>query len=77
MTKLVDMLTEYYKEFGAKPLKLAFVVVSKRINTKFFLDDKFNVPAGTVVDDVVTMPEKYDFFLVSIIRRSVLTNIMC
>lgn len=24
-----------------------------------------NVPAGTVVDDVVTLPERYDFFIVS------------
>jgi len=24
-----------------------------------------NPPSGTVVDDVVTLPERYDFFLVS------------
>lgn len=48
--------------------KLGFVIVSKRINTKFFLGNPSgarNVNAGTVVDDVVTMPERYDFFLVA------------
>lgn len=59
---LVASLKEFYKE---KPLKMAFVIVSKRINTKFFTADQRNPPAGTVVDDVVTLPERYDFFLVS------------
>lgn len=65
LSHLKQKLEEYY---GEKPLKLAFVIVSKRINTKFFLDGQRgaqNVPAGTVVDDVVTLPERYDFFLVS------------
>ncbi|KAJ8925852.1 hypothetical protein NQ315_009704 [Exocentrus adspersus] len=47
-------------------LKLAFVVVSKRINTRIFVDrDKGNPPPGTVVDDVITLPNRYDFFIVS------------
>lgn len=67
LTHLRKALEEYYRE---QPVKLAFVIVSKRINTKFFLetsgrDNWQNVPAGTVVDDVVTLPERYDFFLVS------------
>lgn len=65
LTHLRRVLEEYYRE---QPVKLAFVIVSKRINTKFFLDGQRgaqNVPAGTVVDDVVTLPERYDFFLVS------------
>lgn len=48
--------------------KLGFIIVSKRINTKFFVNGARgveNVPAGTVVDSVVTLPERYDFFLVS------------
>lgn len=62
---LLQMLKQYY---GAQPVKLAFVIVSKRINTKFFEprgNNVNNVPPGTVVDDVVTLPERYDFFLVS------------
>lgn len=43
--------------------KMAFIIVSKRINTRFFLGTRNPAP-GTVVDDV-TLPERYDFFLVS------------
>ena len=59
--QLRDVLKEMYG--GTEP-KMAFVVVTKRISARFFNND-FNVPAGTVVDDVVTLPERYDFFLVS------------
>jgi len=48
-------------------IQLIFIIVSKRINTKFFTARKpeQNPNSGTVVDDVVTLPERYDFFLVS------------
>lgn len=66
LSHLRKTLEEYYR---GQPVKLAFVIVSKRINTKFFVENPQrgaqNVPAGTVVDDVVTLPERYDFFLVS------------
>ncbi|XP_072378370.1 piwi-like protein Siwi [Diabrotica undecimpunctata] len=45
-------------------LKMSFIVVSKRINTRFFTPNS-NPPPGTVVDDVVTLPERFDFFVVS------------
>ncbi|XP_050023605.1 piwi-like protein 1 [Dermacentor andersoni] len=49
--------------------KLAFVVVTKRISTRFFAHTTSggfnNPPPGTVVDTEVTRPERYDFFLVS------------
>ncbi|KAK8764933.1 hypothetical protein V5799_032458 [Amblyomma americanum] len=48
--------------------KLAFVVVTKHISTRFFLSNRermTNPPPGTVVDSDVTRPERYDFFLVS------------
>ncbi|KAJ1526745.1 hypothetical protein ONE63_008324 [Megalurothrips usitatus] len=45
--------------------KMTFVIVTKRINTRVFTDRCQNPPPGTVIDDVVTDPEKYDFFLVS------------
>lgn len=51
---LVKTLKEFYKE---KTFKMAFIIVSKRINTKFFLNER-NPPAGMVVDDVVTLPER-------------------
>ncbi|KAK8774268.1 hypothetical protein V5799_011196 [Amblyomma americanum] len=49
--------------------KLAFVVVTKHISTRFFLPGREHVMTnplpGTVVDSEVTRPERYDFFLVS------------
>ncbi|MCL4130653.1 UNVERIFIED_CONTAM: hypothetical protein GTU68_053210 [Idotea baltica] len=51
------------------PPKFAFVIVSKRINTRLFSYDAQNrvgnPPPGTVVDTEITLPERYDFFLVS------------
>lgn len=44
--------------------KMAFIIVTKRLNTRFF-HNRDNPPAGTVVDDVITSPIKYDFFIVS------------
>ncbi|CAH1405859.1 unnamed protein product [Nezara viridula] len=60
--------------FPQRPPKLTVIIVSKRIQTRFFLQDGVdkqgspyyvNPPPGTIVDDVVTRPEKFDFFLVS------------
>jgi aubergine-like protein len=57
-------------EEDEKP-KLTFIIVSKRINTRFFAPMSqgpkpfLNPPSGTVVDDVVTLPERFDFFLIS------------
>lgn len=45
---------EIYKN---NDLKMAFVVVSKRINTRIFTSNG-NPPPGTVVDDVITLPER-------------------
>jgi len=53
---------------NADDLKLSFIVVNKKINTKIFKKEGVNhsnPPSGTVVDDVVTLPERYDFFLIS------------
>ncbi|XP_057371400.1 piwi-like protein Siwi [Daphnia carinata] len=47
---------------------VAFIVVSKRINTRFFNMDgrqPSNPVCGTVVDNKVTLQERFDFFLVS------------
>lgn len=45
--------------------KMAFIIVSKRVSVRLFKSDRRNPPVGTVVDDVITSPFKYDFFLVS------------
>lgn len=55
--------------YGDVEVKMAFIIVSKRINTRLFLDKGNSAPEnprpGTVVDDVITLPERYDFCLVS------------
>ncbi|XP_017884838.1 piwi-like protein Siwi [Ceratina calcarata] len=45
------------------PVKMAFIIVTKRINTRIFYN-RNNPPPGTVVDDVVTNPLRYDFFII-------------
>uniref|UniRef100_A0A183I9W0 Piwi domain-containing protein n=1 Tax=Soboliphyme baturini TaxID=241478 RepID=A0A183I9W0_9BILA len=52
--------------------KITFVVVQKRHHTRFACSDLNdgrgrgkNVPAGTVVDSLITTPEEFDFFLCS------------
>ncbi|KAL1139698.1 hypothetical protein AAG570_006676 [Ranatra chinensis] len=55
-----DKLTEIYQVLP----RMAFVVVTKRLNTRLFLNDN-NPPPGTIVDDYITCPDRYDFFLVS------------
>jgi len=49
-------------------VKFTYIIVSKRINTRLFRINggkPTNPPSGTVADDKVTLPERYDFFLVS------------
>ena len=45
-------------------VKMTYIIVTKRINTRLFYD-RGNAPPGTVVDDVITNPLKYDFYIVS------------
>lgn len=52
---IVEKLQSTYYAKG--PLKLAFIVVSKRINTRVFANSG-NPPPGTVIDDCITLPER-------------------
>lgn len=62
---LTKKLDEIYKNAGvAGGCPLAYIVVTKRINTRFFSRQE-NPQPGTIVDDVITLPERYDFYLVS------------
>jgi len=64
----VEAIKSVFKEMGTNP-QFAFIIVSKRVSNKFFQVNNGgppqNPPSGSVVDDVVTMPERYDFYLVS------------
>merc|ERR1712071_668477 len=45
--------------------RIAYVIVSKRISTRFFQRNAENVSCGTVEDNTVTLADRYDFLLVS------------
>ncbi|KAH8341627.1 hypothetical protein KR059_012367 [Drosophila kikkawai] len=62
---IVKNLDEQYKNANADPPSFAYVVVTRSMNVRFFHNGRQNPPPGTVVDDVVTLPERYDFYLVS------------
>lgn len=51
-----DRLKELYRENDAE-LNLAYIVVSKRVNTRIFEGDN-NPRPGTVVDNVITLNER-------------------
>ncbi|XP_044315488.1 protein piwi isoform X1 [Drosophila rhopaloa] len=61
---IVEKLDAEYKRASSEPPQLAYIVVTKSMNARFFANGQ-NPPPGTVVDDVVTLPERYDFYLVS------------
>ena len=64
----VNELLKLFKEHNLN-IQFTYVIVAKRINTRFYkMDNKnqfVNPPSGSVFDDVVTLPERYDFFIVS------------
>lgn len=62
----VAAIRKALNEAYGKPdlVKFAFILVNKRINARFFYN-KNNPPPGTIVDDVITNPLKFDFYLVS------------
>lgn len=60
--KLIEgRLREIYESQGAD-MQMAFIVVTKKVNARIF-DGENNPEPGTVVDDVITMSERYAIFL--------------
>uniref|UniRef100_A0A1B6F8K3 Piwi domain-containing protein n=2 Tax=Cuerna arida TaxID=1464854 RepID=A0A1B6F8K3_9HEMI len=60
----VQQVSRAVQEIYGGPVKLGVVLVTKKINTRLFHNGQ-NPRPGTVVDDVITLPERYDFFIVS------------
>merc|ERR550532_640510 len=61
-------MQDVMKTQGLENIQFAYVIVSKRINARFFQmagNKPMNPPSGSVVDDVITLPERHDFYLVS------------
>ena len=71
--EVVQMKKALAEKYGSmEAVKLAVVIVTKRLNTRIFKSEIHNrnetignPPPGTTVDDVITDPLKYDFFIVS------------
>lgn len=62
--KIKQHLTQIYANVKDFKPQLSVIVVNKRINTRLFMADR-NPPPGTIVDDIITLPERSDFFLIS------------
>ena len=56
----VAAIEDCFKKTGMETVKFTYIIVSKRINTRLFRTNgkPSNPPSGTVVDDVVTLPER-------------------
>ena len=56
----VAAIEKCFKDSGMAEVKFTYVIVNKRINTRFFTGNgkPGNPHSGTVVDDVVTLPER-------------------
>lgn len=52
--KMADI---YYSHGIADEVKFTYMIVTKRVNTRIFFDRK-NPEPGTIVDDVITLPER-------------------
>lgn len=78
-------ITSCFSKYPEYRPKFTVLVVKKRINTRIFHNlqgELKNPPPGTVVDDEVTKPEWYDFFIVSqSVRQGTVTpthfNVIC
>ncbi|CRL03804.1 CLUMA_CG016148, isoform A [Clunio marinus] len=69
---IMGKVTNVYSQVqGSGEPKVGFVIINKRTKTRFFKPsprnpkDFENPGAGFVVDNVVTLPERYDFYLIS------------
>ncbi|KAF7996956.1 hypothetical protein HCN44_002602 [Aphidius gifuensis] len=67
VVNIKDSLAQVY---GRSPddVPMAYVIVTKRLNTRLFADNRgriSNPEPGTIVDDVITNPTKYDFYVVA------------
>lgn len=79
--KAIADATQVDFESEAQPIKLTFIIVTKRINTRFMLKAMAagqrtleNPSPGTIVDTGVTRPDRYEFYLIS---QSVRAGTVC
>jgi len=62
----VESLKKRLEEMYYGPnFKMLFIIVTKKINIRLFDYKLGNPQIGTIVDDVITNPLRYDFYIVS------------
>ena len=55
----VKAIEDSFKDAGLSKVKFTYIIVSKRFNHCFFTGPQPDNPhSGTIVDDVVTLPER-------------------
>ncbi|XP_035708527.1 piwi-like protein Siwi isoform X2 [Folsomia candida] len=73
MRQIKQAMNQVYTAAGKALPKFSFIVVTKKINTRIFAqlgNGRIENPdAGTIVDDVITLPERFDFYLISQFSR--------
>lgn len=57
LIQIKESLDQMYAKHG-EILKMVFIIVSKKINTRIFEKNERNPPSGTVVDTKITLPER-------------------
>jgi aubergine-like protein len=66
-----NSMHDFYLKKGFKEgPKLTYIVVTKRINTRIFnVNSNENPGPGTIVDSTITLPERYDFYMITAAAR--------
>lgn len=60
-SQVVEIKKKLSEIYGGARISMAFIIVSKRINTRIFVPrgrGAENPKPGTIIDDVVTLPER-------------------
>lgn len=55
--QLKNQIAQVYKSMNQAMPKFCYIIVNKRVNGRLFANNR-NPPPGTVVDDVITLPER-------------------
>jgi aubergine-like protein len=70
--RLRQAIGDLYKDKEQEMAKLSVVIVTKKINSRALLQKSGhggitydNVGPGTVIDNTITLPERYDYFMVA------------
>jgi len=65
-----EVMSEVYTGSGQDIPQLTVIVVNKRINSRVFANNggkADNPPPGTVVDDIITMPERCELLILCVV----------